>query len=55
MKCEYCEGTGEFEVLWDQMDCYGMSCEEAERKAGTVHHVEPCQHCNGTGEYDEDL
>ena len=54
MKCEYCKGAGEYEVYWDQINCFGMSNEEAERKAGMVHHVETCEYCGGTGECDGD-
>jgi len=53
-QCEYCEGTGEIEVFWDEMRTTGMSNEQACDLAGSVHHVETCEYCDGEGEYDNE-
>lgn len=48
--CPECGGAGEVDVLWDQGYHPGLSNEEAEAKAGTVHHTEQCMYCGGRGE-----
>lgn len=49
--CPDCEGTGKIEIYYEHAGCmYGLSNEDAERFAGTVHHLEECELCNGTGE-----
>ena len=55
IECEYCEGTGEIEVLYCETRgaCYGMDYDRAVEMAGDVHHREECPFCEGTGEVDE--